>query len=323
MTDYFTGTATSSVAGAVSSSTTAYQALSYFALRQQLIADPFASVRATNQTHNGAAVTFFLYDDLSAATSALTETTDPDGVAMADSTVTCTLAEYGNAVRLTSKLRGTALLPVLADAMNLVGYNAGLSVDTLAMNTLRSGTNVYYSAASGSAATSEATIEAGDVINAAYIRNQVAKLRGANSMPQDGTNYAGIVHPYISADIRSEASGGNWRDPHTYRDTTEIYNGEIGTFEGVRWIENSSAQLVGSAAGSASIDVYRTLIIGEQALAKGVSLADGYGEQPSVFEGPIVDKLRRFVPVAWYHLVGYKRFRETSIRRIVSSTSVA
>lgn len=323
MTDYFTGTATASDMGAVSSSTTAYQALSYFALRQQLIADQFASVRATNQTHNGAAVTFFLYDDLSAATSALTENVDPDGVAIADSTVTVTLAEYGNAVRLTSKLRGTTLLPVLADAMNLVGFNAGLSVDTLAMNVLRGGTNVAYSSASGSAATSEATIEAGDTILAAEIRTQVAKLRAAKSMPQDGSKYVGIVHPYISADIRAQASGGNWRDPAVYSAADRIWNGEIGEFEGVRWIENPSAELVGSGAGSASINTYRTLILGYQALAKGVSMAEGYSEQPQVFEGPIVDKLKRFVPVAWYHLVGYKRFREASIRRIVSSSSIS
>jgi hypothetical protein len=35
-----------------------------------------------------------------------------------------------------------------------------------------------------------------------------------------------------------------------------------------------------------------------------------------------VDALRRFVPVGWYYLAGYARFREASIRRVESSSSI-
>ena len=75
-------------------------------------------------------------------------------------------------------------------------------------------------------------------------------------------------------------------------------------------------------AGSGTTDVYQTLICGRQALAKAFSRAPGFGEDPSVVFGPVTDTLRRFNPVGWYHLVGYGRFREASLQRIETSSSI-
>jgi hypothetical protein len=100
----------------VSSDTTAFEQLAYFALRSQPLFEMVADVKTTNQSHPGSAVQFNIYNDLAQATSALTETSDVTAVALSDSTVTVTLAEYGNAVITTAKLRGTSFLNVDADA---------------------------------------------------------------------------------------------------------------------------------------------------------------------------------------------------------------
>ena len=152
-----------------------------------------------------------------------------------------------------------------------------------------------------------------------------AELRGDN-VPTFNGLYMGYIHPDVSYDLRSETGAAAWRDPHVYVDTDMIYNGEIGAFEGVRFIETPRAPLFADAsdgAGSAgNIDVYGTLIMGRQALAKAHSRGAGFGENPSVVFGPVTDSLRRFQTVGWYHLVGYSRFREASLQRIETSSSI-
>ena len=118
-------------ASSVSSDTTAFEQLAYFALRSQPMFEMVADVKSTNQSHPGSAVQFNIYNDLAQATSALTETSDVTAVALGDSTVTVTLAEYGNAVTTTAKLRGTSFLNVDADAANIIGYNMANSIDRL------------------------------------------------------------------------------------------------------------------------------------------------------------------------------------------------
>ena len=115
--------------GQVSSDTAAFEQLAYFALRSQPMFEMVADVKSTNQSHNGASVQFNIYNDLAQITSALTEGSDVTAVQLGDSTVTVTLAEYGNAVTTTAKLRGTSFLNVDADAANIIGYNMGNSID--------------------------------------------------------------------------------------------------------------------------------------------------------------------------------------------------
>ena len=297
--------------------TAAHQRLAYFALRPQLFYDQIADVRPTNQTHPGATVVFYKYADLAAETTELTETVDPDAVAMSDSTVTVTVREYGNAIRTTAKARGTALLQVDSDAANIIGYNAGLSIDTIARTELIGGTNVIY-AGTGNAATAD--VAAGDVITAANIRNAVAELRSANAMPIEGTYYALHLSPEQSVDLRSETGAGGWAEPANYSDASRRWAGMVGAFEGCYVME--TPRVFSDTDGAASAEVFRATVTGKQALAKAHALGDGYGELPSIVLGPQVDKLRRFNAIGWKALLGYKRFREEAIQRIETTASI-
>ena len=131
-------------ASSVSVDQAAYDRLAYFALRSELLFDQAAEVEATNQAMPGSSVIFTIFADLDAATSTLTETSDVTPVAMSDSQVTVTLAEYGNTINTTAKLRGTAFLDVDAAAANLIGYNAGNSMDQVVREVLAGGSNVTY-----------------------------------------------------------------------------------------------------------------------------------------------------------------------------------
>jgi len=304
-------------ASSVSSDTTAFEQLAYFALRSQPMFEMVADVKSTNQSHPGSAVQFNIYNDLAQATSALTETSDVTAVALSDSTVTVTLAEYGNAVITTAKLRGTSFLNVDADAANIIGYNMANSVDNIVHDVLIGGTNVAY----GGDATSTVTIDAADNLDAADVREAVAKMRSASAMPMMGNVYVGFIHPDVSFDLRGDTAVTDIIQFQIRQDGGAVRAGSIGTFGGVDFIETPRLEIQADA-GATTTDVYNTVICGKQALAKAHSRAAGFGENPAVVFGPVTDTLRRFQPVGWYHLVGYNRFREASLQRIEASSSI-
>lgn len=312
-------------ASSLSTDQIAFDRLAYFALRSEMLFDQAADVQPTNQSMPGSAVTFTIFNDLARATSTISETADITPVALSDSQVTVTLAEYGNAVQTTAKLRGTSFLDVDAVAANIVGYNAGDSMDTVVANVLAGGTNVVYGTGGSSTPSSRETVAAEDVLAADDIRLVVARLRAASVATFNG-DYMGYIHPDVSFDFRGANGAANWRDPHVYTDTANIYNGEVGKWESVRFIETPRAPVFENASnGSGStgnVDVYATLVMGRQALAKAHSITDGNGAMPKVVRGLVTDLLKRFQPVGWYWLGGYGRFREASLRRIESSSSI-
>jgi N4-gp56 family major capsid protein len=304
---------------------TAFEKLAYFALRPELYFDRFAEVEATNATNPGATHTFTIFQDLAVASSELSETTDVTPVALSDSQVSVTMKEYGNAVVTTAKLRATSFINVDPVAANAVGYNAGISIDTVCRDVLQAGTNVVYATGGATDPTSRTTVNSDDTLSANDVRRVVAQLRGAN-VPTIGGSYVGFIHPDVSYDFRSATDAAAWRTPANYVNPEGIYNGEIGMFEGVRFMESSRAPKFVNASdnsGSAgTIDVYGTLIMGRQALAKAVANAAGYGDQPTMVYGEVVDVLKRFQPVGWKHFVGYGVFRQEALRRIESASSI-
>lgn len=308
-------------ASSLSVDQTAFDQIAYFALRSEMLFDAAADVQPVAQSMPGSAVTFTIFSELDDATATLTETSDVTAVAMADSQVTVTLAEYGNTINTTAKLRGTSFLDVDAVAANLIGYNAGSSIDTVVANVLKAATNVIYGGGGSTTPTANAEVQAEDIIEANDVRKATAQLRGSKAQTFNGM-YMGFIHPDVSYDLRRETGAASWRDPHNYVDTANIYNGEIGAFEAVRFIETPRAPLDLTGGSASTVDLYSTLIMGRQSLAKAHSITDGNGAYPKVVRGPVVDSLMRFNPVGWYWLGGYGIFRQAAIRVLNSASSL-
>lgn len=296
----------------------AYDRMAYFSLRPELYFDPVVDVQPTRQAMPGTSVVFNIQADLAVASATINESVDVDAVALSNSQVTVTLNEYGNAVITSAKLRGTSFVEIDPIVANVVGFNAGVSIDTVARDILYAGTNVRYAGV----ATARNTVIPTDKLTANNVRRALAELRGAN-VATIGGMYVAFIHPDVSYDLRAETGAAAWRDPHTYSQPGEIWNGEVGTFEGFRFIETPRAAVFADAGSSTTLtDVYATVFIGRQGMAKVFSITDGNGPFPKVVLGPVTDKLRRFVPMGWYWLGGYGRFREAAIRRVESSSSI-
>jgi N4-gp56 family major capsid protein len=251
---------------------------------------------------------------LAAATTALTETTDPDAVAMSTPTsVTITLNEYGNSVLVTRALELFSLADVDPAIANIIAFNLADSIDSVAMTTLRGGSNVIYS---GSTATSTATVTAAATLSSANIRKAVAKLRANKTTARKGSLYWAGIHPEVSHDLRAETGSAGWLLPNQYGSAQDrIWAGEIGTYEGAYFVE--SPRLYNATDGASSARVYRTILAGQQAMAEAVA------EEPHVVIGPVVDKLMRHRPMGWYGVLGFARYREEALYRIESGSSIA
>jgi N4-gp56 family major capsid protein len=63
--------------------------------------------------------------------------------------------------------------------------------------------------------------------------------------------------------------------------------------------------------------VFSTIVAGKQALAEAVAV------EPNVVIGPVTDSLMRFRPIGWYGVLGFARYREASLYRIESGSSIA
>jgi N4-gp56 family major capsid protein len=317
MADAYTTTGSSSLggtAGAAGLVQKAYDRLLEFALRSEPLIRSVADKRPARQAIPGSTVVLQRYVDLSAATSALTEDADPDAVALSTPTsVTITLAEYGNSVLVTRALELFSLADVDPAIANIIAFNLADSIDKVAMTTLRQGTNVIYA---GSTATSTATITAAATLASANIRKAVAKLRGNNAKGRKGNLYWVGLHPEVSHDLRAETGSAGWLIPHQYGSSqNEIWAGEIGTYEGAYFVETN--RMYTATDGASSAKVYRTIVAGQQALAEAVA------EEPHVVVGPVVDKLMRHRPMGWYGVLGFARYREEALYRIESGSSIA
>ena len=294
----------------------AYDRLVEFALRSQPLLRSVADKKPAKQSMPGSSVVFQIYNDMTKATTALSEQVDPDSVAIGTpSAVTVTLNEYGNAVLTTRKLQLFSLADVDPAIANIVAYNMADSIDEIVQTELRGGTNVIYASnASGTRATATTNVTGAHTLKAADIRLAIAKLRAGKAVARKGSLYWCAIHPEVSHDLRAETGSGAWRLPHEYQTNENIWAGEIGTFEGAYFIE--SPRLYNATDGGSSARVFRTLLAGQQALAEAVA------EEPHVVIGNVTDKLMRLRPIGWYGVLGFKRYREEALYRIESSSSI-
>ena len=302
--------------------TAAYNARLGFALRPELYFDDFATVRATAQTHLGTSVYFPFLTEMAAATTPLTEGTDVTPVAIANTGVTVTLEEYGNVVNYTSRWLATSYVPLIPGLANLLGYNAGISMDTIALASVAAGTNVQY----GGAATSRATVAAGHIIDSADVRLAYARLRAASVQRIDGA-YRAYIHPDVMYDLKSETGEVGWRAVHNYSAPENILMGSPGYYEGFWFVDSPRTTLRVNAGVGSTVDVYDTYFVGAESIAKAHSTGthlDGQslGAQPVTVRGPIVDSLYREAPMGWYWFGGYAIYRQDAIRRLESSSSI-
>ena len=242
----------------------------------------------------GKTIQFRRYSALPAvpADMALAEGVTPDGQNIDVSTVESTVIQYGGYIALSDMLLLTAIDNNLVQATQLIGAQAGRIGDQVTREVINAGTNVQY--CEGQVDSREALTK-DHVLTVDAIRRAVRMLKIMNAPTINGY-YAGIIHPDCSYDLMNDEK---WVNVKTYSDPEDIYQGEIGRIERVRFVETADAK-IWEKAGADGTNVYSTLIIG--ANAYGVTELTGGGLQHIVKQlgsGGTEDPLDQRATVGW------------------------
>lgn len=205
----------------------------------ELVHDMFAQKHPIPEG-GGKTIEFRQWDSLPEMTTPLVEGVTPTGQSLSMHTVQATVQQYGGYVTLSDMLILTAIDPVLVVATKAIASQAGRSLDTISREVINSGTVVQYANGQVSSRAALYYTSADDNCNltAAAVKKAVRYLESQDAPKIDGY-YGGIIHPYVKYDLTEDK---DWRAPHEYVDTENIYANEIGEIYGVRFVEGSRAK---------------------------------------------------------------------------------
>lgn len=298
---------------------TAYDRAVDYYLRDQPQWRPLIDKRPERQAMPGDTVTLTIHNTaLALATTPLTETVDPDAVAPAAPTrVQVVINEYGNASLATLRLNKLAFTNPDQELAELIGRNMYDTIDALIRAVADTSTNILRM--NGGVMKTTGGTDVAITTTDLLVRNPatvgVKLLQRKKVMPKVGELYLSIVHPDAAYDLQAESSATSWNAPHTVGgDTANIYRGNIGDFQGSRYIQTTRTTITGTGAGG--INVYSTYTFGRQALVEA-SVVD-----PHVVVGPQVDKLKRFFPLGWHAMAGWGLYRPEAMVITKTASSI-
>jgi len=296
--------------------------------------------KRTLPSNSGKVVLWNRYVQLAAGMS-LTEGVPPGPSAMSTTTVSATLAQYGNLVKLTDLVEETAITDVIENAVDVLGDNAALTIDKYILDTIG-----YYGSAAGAVSATSACIFTyafpllysktsgsldGDLgyhlasavcggsgtvtslpISVSAIRKCVTHLREFSVSPHDDGFYHALIHPQAIDRLRGHTDYLTWNQ---YTRPEKMERGLMGEVEGVKFyddpnmssinfsaIENAGVSNVGSSLGT----VLGTIIFGRGAYA--VTELEGAGTGDNATKVYVVPRTKpdKADPLQQFSYVGYK-----------------
>ena len=221
-------------------------------------------------------VKFFQYDNTPASSNvqSLTEGTPISTFREVGlNSVSVTLAQYGEAVKISDQLSMTSLFDVLKESVGAMGEEASLKADDLSRDQLVTGTDVAGNATAkrfgqgladfatlGSTAAASAFLDAEDLMDA------VTSLKANKANPLNG-QFTALVPPQISRDLFRDTDFLQtvYRNPESK--IGSYSNGTLGSFYGVRIAEHTNPFIEGTTSGTydSAGSIYSTVVLGANA----------------------------------------------------------
>lgn len=172
---------------------------------------------------------FTRYEKLDLPYAALTEGTTPDNSAMSISTVSAVMDQWGSYINLSDVAVITAKHPALQKGIELLAEQASETIDRECIKVLLSNTSVNYPGT----ATSRATIGSSDYITTSVAKEAISALRSVGAHAVSGRLFLGLIDPMVEMDLLEDTT---FQNAASYSNIVALYNGEVGTWMGVRWM---------------------------------------------------------------------------------------
>lgn len=240
----------------------------------------FGQKRPLSQ-RSGNQIKFRRYSQLAPASTPLTEGVTPAGSQLAVTDILATLQQFGDYVTLTDMVSMTNQDPVVTEATDVLGDQAGTTIDQHRRDVLVTGTNVAYASGVASRALVAAKITATDLdraIRFLKVQNTKFMKEGLSSSQNVGTGavrkaFIAVIHPDVEFDLESVAG---YRAVSDYGSMDGVMEDEVGAYKNIRFVSSTNAKIYpgAGAAGTtvlknngANFDVYATMIFGADAYA--------------------------------------------------------
>lgn len=259
------------------------------------------------ESQGSASVKWRRINNLTAATTALAEVNGTaaaflgrDAVQPTITDVTVATAKYGNAILVTEEVDLFNVNSKSAQLMDVLGANAGESLNTLMRDIFNGAANVRYAAGAANDSAVNAAISLGDIKWAHNFLNRNSAMTfepmGTGS-PNYNTQpiraaFLGICHPDVEEDIRDLT---NFVGVEQYGGYTSTFPYEFGSVGGVRWSSTEIAPISSAASGvsnnalrgtASAPDVYSTFIYGRECIGS-VGLGNMHAQTSSEMYDPL------------------------------------
>ena len=239
---------------------------------------------------SGTLVKWRRLNNLTEATTPLTEATNPAATVVGTAEVTVEPDTYGAWVQVSEELNLKSINPIIEEIQDAQAHQAAKTYDRIIFNALH--TNVTDQFAGGAA--NEGAVADADVLNAAELRKAVYTLRSQNVPTFDQGMYKMVIHPASQFDILSDTAGGGLIEASKHTTFDKAMRGEIGSLYGARILVSN---FLPTGTG-ATDDTYRSFLFGRQAF--GITELAQHGVKTFRFnDGNTENPLKMYSTIGW------------------------
>jgi N4-gp56 family major capsid protein len=215
--------------------------------------------KRTLPRQTGTQIQFLRPVNQAAVTTPLGEGVNPNGQVWQSTKILATPVQYGAYVAYSDRLMLEAYDNITEAIHDVLGYQAGLSLDTIARNALTGNMTIQYTGT----AVSEITVS--QVALAIDFRKASAFLRGLAVLPFEDGCYHGLVHPNTSFDLQSDSNTASWIELNKYVSIEKVHEGalagELGKMSNIRFQES---QNIFQGVGAMSAVTYHSWVFGKE-----------------------------------------------------------
>lgn len=193
----------------------------------------------------GKIIEFRKFTPLSKALTPLTEGVTPDGQKLSATSINATIAQYGGFFTYSDILQTTTIDPVISEGTAMLGDQAGMTVDTITREVLNAGTTVQFGPGTKASrkllVAFDATRANNDYFTCETIRRAALTLRNNKAKSVGGSgDFVCIIHPELEYSLKKDTE---WQDYQKYQNAEKLFAGEIGRFDGVRFVVSTEAKI--------------------------------------------------------------------------------
>jgi len=258
----------------------------------------FCDIKEGKGKGAGELFTWNLYSDVAedASDTGIDETESMPETNFTISQGTLTITEFGNSVPFTKKLDDLSKHPVKEVINKVLKHDARKTLDRAAYNQFNA-TLLTVAPTAGTELTA-VTVETGgvSVTNNVELRNTHVKLISDEMSERD-------ITPFFQDDYFAIGRPGTFRTfkndleaihQHVESGAQLIYNGEVGRYEGIRFIEQTNVPSEGFSNGKSDA----VFFFGADTVAEAIV-------EPEQIRGKIPTDFGRSRGVAWYYMGGF------------------